>query len=72
MRRCHADDFRDLCAKLSRLEKESGGAPLVCVTDKDEAEPGWSTRNLDVLSDEGMSDSGTPCDGGQREEWEVL
>ena len=69
-----ADDFQDLCKKLSQLEKESSGAPLVCVTDKDEAEPSWPTRSMsDVLSDEGMSDSGTPRDGAQQpEEWEVL
>lgn len=67
-----AEDFQDLCGKLSRLEQEAGGAPLVCLTDKEEAEPSWPTRNLDVLSEEGMSESGTPRGPGQREEWEVL
>ena len=69
-----AEDFQDLCQKLSRLERESGGAPLVCMTDKDEAEPSWPARSVsDVLSDEGMSDCGTPRDAMQQpEEWEVL
>ena len=69
-----ADGFQDLCQKLSQLEKESSGAPLVCVTDKEEAEPSWPARSMsDVLSDEGMSDSGTPRDGAQQpDEWEVL
>jgi len=44
----------------------------VCVTDKEEAEPSWPNKNMDVLSDEGMSDCGTPRDAAQREEWEVL
>ena len=69
---CHAGEFQDLCNKLRRLEENSGGAPLVSVTDKDEAEPSWPSRTDEVLSDEGMSDCGTPRDPGQREEWEVL
>ena len=69
-----AGDFQELCGKLSRLEKEAGGAPLVCVTDKEEAESSWPERSAsDVLSEEGMSDSGTPRDALQQpEEWEVL
>lgn len=68
------EDFQDLCQKLRQLEEQSKGAPLVCVTDREEAEPSWPARSMsDVLSDEGMSDSGTPQDATQQpEEWEVL
>lgn len=37
-----ADDFADLCHRLSTLEKQSGGAPLLCVVEG-QGEPVWET-----------------------------
>lgn len=67
-----------LSEKLHDLEKSSGGAPLVCVTDEEVPnERSMEWKGADVLSDDGRSDADLPLpaagsDPSKREEWEML
>ncbi|KAK9804481.1 hypothetical protein WJX73_007788 [Symbiochloris irregularis] len=61
-----ADDFADLCQRLSALERQSGGAPLLCVVEG-QGEPAWETSLDTPIS----SAAGSPSaqKGG---DWEFL
>jgi hypothetical protein len=76
-----AGELEALCGRLSKLEAEAGGAPLLCVSEAEPADPDWPGSGSsagDVLSEEGeeRSERGdSPGKPGRREgggEWEML
>ena len=75
-----ADDFEELCGRLAKLESEAGGAPLLCVSQSEPADPEWRGSSVsDVLSEEGDADVSERGDspsgkGAKREggDWEML
>ena len=54
----HADEYRDLCGRLAALERQSGGAPLVCVTT---AEAAAAAAAYDSLRASGEQDTLHAC-----------
>jgi hypothetical protein len=75
---CRADAVRDLCTRLSTLERDSGGAPLVSVRDGGAPQGGWMEREA---SEGSMAPVGSDWEEEQDpqkvhvrsgDEWELL